>query len=103
MPQLEKTSTDMARRHVLKLAGTTTAKFAAFSAMAAGVLPGSASAMGSRRSLGGGGKGKGRGKGGSSGGSGGGVNDGGSANCFLKGTRIRTEFGRGLDRGSAHR
>ena len=71
---IEKPSTDMARRHVLKLAAATSAKVVAVSSLATVALPGSADAFG-RMFPHRGGKG---GKGGHGGLSGGGSNGGGS-------------------------
>jgi hypothetical protein len=74
MPQVpEDLSSRIARRHALKLIGSAGAKVAATAGLAAGMIPGSASAMGKRFGGRRGGK--------------------GSASCLLAGTLVRTPSG----------
>jgi hypothetical protein len=97
--QSKRPSTDLARRHALKLAASTGAKLAALSVLGMTALPGNSMAHGD----GDGGRGWGWGRGHDNGhghgkGEGGGRNAGGgsgsgSASCFVRGTNILTDQG----------
>ena len=84
--KFDRPSADLARRHALKVVASTSAKFAALSALSISALSGSAAANGEGRGWGWGSWGRGKNHGHKKGG-------GGSASCFLRGTRISTDRG----------